>query len=969
MNKRNLWIAGLALMAAFGFSQPVHAHPAAAPVTIDLCATAGAAALPGGGSAAIWGYAPGDCSAQTPAASPGPILVVNAGDEVTVVLHNNLPEATSLSFPAQQLPSDRTGAAPGGAAVYTFVAGEPGTYLYEAGLTNNGPHQVGMGMVGVLIVRPAAAGQVYDDPATAYDDEAVVVLGELDPALNGAPATFDMRAYAPKYWLINGKAFPNTDAIATDAGRRLLVRYVNAGQQHHSMTALGLTQTLIGSNGKRLAYPTHLAAHTLAPGQTAEVLINVPAAAVAGTRFPLYDATLLLHNNGAPGFGGMLTHIVTQGSPGPTDTTGPAASAVSVAPNTTLGGLDITATIDDSASGNANIAAADYYIDTPGNLPGTLAAVDGAFDEPVEAVQANLPAAAVAALSSGSHTVYVRGQDANGNWGSYNLGALGIDNVGPTTGGLAVTPNPTAGGVDVALTGTANDSAGGNSSIAAVEYLIDQLNVPTPMSVSAAAPVVGLSATIPAATVASLTEGVHTISVRSKDAAGNWGAAAQVQLSIDRTGPVAANITAAPNPNNGNLPINSSQQSVRIDVQVTEVGSGPVASKVKAVEAFFDAPGPNGSGIQMLAVDGLYDSPTEAAYVFVPLTTIRAMADGAHQIHVHGQDSNNTWGAFAVGSLVIDKAAPAVSAGAFTPNPTNGAANVTLTATAADGATNIAAAEWFRGADPGVGRATALAAADGSFNSTSEALTASISLAGLTPGQYTFSLRARDAAGNWSAVANVTLTVSLAGGIFSDGFESGTFAAWTSTSGSGLSITPAAAMAGSTRGMQVAINGAAPSFVVDGTPANEAAYDARFYFHPNASTTGGGQHDIFVGVNSSGTALFSVQYRRLTTGGGTHQLRIVVARPGGTTTGAWQTITNAPHYVEVLWVASAAGGIGLYTDGALRQAISNLNLSAGTYRLDAVRLGPSAGLTAGNSGAQYYDSFVSKRTTSPLIGP
>ena len=36
-------------------------------------------------------------------------------------------------------------------------------------------------------------------------------------------------------------------------------------------------------------------------------------------------------------------------------------------------------------------------------------------------MQANLPAAAVAALSSGSHTVYVRGQDANGNPIGYGI--------------------------------------------------------------------------------------------------------------------------------------------------------------------------------------------------------------------------------------------------------------------------------------------------------------------------------------------------------------------------------------------------------------------------------------------------------------------------------------------------------------------------------------------------------------------
>ncbi len=40
---------------------------------------------------------------------------------------------------------------------------------------------------------------------------------------------FDMTAFAPKYWLINGKGYPNTDSIATAAGNTVLLRYVNAG--------------------------------------------------------------------------------------------------------------------------------------------------------------------------------------------------------------------------------------------------------------------------------------------------------------------------------------------------------------------------------------------------------------------------------------------------------------------------------------------------------------------------------------------------------------------------------------------------------------------------------------------------------------------------------------------------------------------------------------------------------------------
>ena len=100
------------------------------------------------------------------------------------------------------------------------------------------------------------------------------------------------------------------------------------------------------------------------------------------------------------------------------DTTGPSTSSVRVYPAFTRNGpVDVSATIDDSASGDAEIEEAEYFIDAVGATgTGTaLAADDGAFDESVEQVTATI---AVAGLDPGVHTMYVRGKDENGNWGA-----------------------------------------------------------------------------------------------------------------------------------------------------------------------------------------------------------------------------------------------------------------------------------------------------------------------------------------------------------------------------------------------------------------------------------------------------------------------------------------------------------------------------------------------------------------------
>ena len=115
-----------------------------------------------------------------------------------VTLHNiDLPSATSLMIAGQPGVPDMTGVTAGNSKTYSFPASgstslKPGTYLYEAGLTADGPRQVAMGLYGALIVRPAGAPlQAYADPSTTFADEAVLVLSEIDPAFNAAPTTFD----------------------------------------------------------------------------------------------------------------------------------------------------------------------------------------------------------------------------------------------------------------------------------------------------------------------------------------------------------------------------------------------------------------------------------------------------------------------------------------------------------------------------------------------------------------------------------------------------------------------------------------------------------------------------------------------------------------------------------------------------------------------------------------------------------
>jgi FtsP/CotA-like multicopper oxidase with cupredoxin domain len=359
----------LAVLGAGGF-KPSTAYAAACTPTItqDLWAKSGTATLYGTTTATIWGYAAQSADA---AGLPGPVLEVNEGDCVQVNLHNvDIPGTTSLLFQGQELIPDRAGVTAGNSTSYIFSASSAGTFLYEAGLTPNGQHQVAMGLYGALVVRPLTTGQAYDDVSTAFDKESVMVLSELDTALNSSsnPAAFDMRNFSPKYFLINGKAYPGTASFEVAANDRVLMRYINAGLQAHAMSTLGLSQAIIAQDGSLYNFSHKVVAETIATGQTLDTIINIPATAADGSKYAVYDANMLLRNNTGTGsinsgFGGMLTFLTIAGTGG--GGSGPVTSNVTLSPNPSNGSSPVTLSASIGAAGDPSIDAAEYFALSP----------------------------------------------------------------------------------------------------------------------------------------------------------------------------------------------------------------------------------------------------------------------------------------------------------------------------------------------------------------------------------------------------------------------------------------------------------------------------------------------------------------------------------------------------------------------------------------------------------------------------
>lgn len=287
-------------------------------VSVDLCAKAGSLTMPDGVTVDTWGFAfkPAgvvctDVSVE--AQVPGPTLRFDVGTQVTVTLHNALSEHVAISFPGQELPPDPLGAPPAGTATYAFEASRPGTYLYESGtLTGTAASiQVAMGLYGPLVVDSARSGTAYGTPETAYGREAVLVLSEIDPVLNADPSTYNFLDYKPTYWLINGKAYPETEPLGVSPGQRLLLRYVNASLSHNTMTLLGEDQGVIAKGGYPLNHAYEGVSHIIPAGQTWDTIVTAPDGANLGDRYALYNRNWQVTNAGDyPG--GMMTFVVVE---------------------------------------------------------------------------------------------------------------------------------------------------------------------------------------------------------------------------------------------------------------------------------------------------------------------------------------------------------------------------------------------------------------------------------------------------------------------------------------------------------------------------------------------------------------------------------------------------------------------------------------------------------------------------------
>jgi FtsP/CotA-like multicopper oxidase with cupredoxin domain len=257
-----------------------------------------------------------------------------------IALFDGVPEMSIAVPPGRQFP-------------YYYQPVDAGTYMYHCHFED--VEHVQMGMTGIVFVTPstdtATVKSAYGDGdgSTRYVRQYALLLSEIDPRPHDnleAVQEFQWVDYKAAYWIINGRAYPDTIKPENDAslphqpissliqanpGQRVLLRIVNLGYEQHAMQLTGIPMTVVGEDatllrgpgGADLSYRTNTI--YVGPGESRDVIFVAPAYVPGGAggssvaRGP-WNTYLFanrsyhkLNNNGsvdaATGLGGMVTEV------------------------------------------------------------------------------------------------------------------------------------------------------------------------------------------------------------------------------------------------------------------------------------------------------------------------------------------------------------------------------------------------------------------------------------------------------------------------------------------------------------------------------------------------------------------------------------------------------------------------------------------------------------------------------------
>ncbi len=180
---------------------------------------------------------------------PGPTIEAHQGDRVRFVVHNHLPEPTTIHWHGLELPIEEDGVPgliqdaipPGETYVYEYTLHQAGTFFYHSHMAM----QEAFGMVGYFIIHPAAAWE------PVVDRDFLLIFQNFHIAPNQTIS--DSMAMDWSWHTINGRSGPLTTPMVCKLGERVRVRILDfSPMQHHPVHFHGHTFWKTGHEGTRI---------------------------------------------------------------------------------------------------------------------------------------------------------------------------------------------------------------------------------------------------------------------------------------------------------------------------------------------------------------------------------------------------------------------------------------------------------------------------------------------------------------------------------------------------------------------------------------------------------------------------------------------------------------------------------------------------------------------------------------------
>lgn len=319
------WVSGNIVASPEKVEPAGRDHPKR--VYYHIYATDGYVQMPDGTQHYIFGFT--DKPVKGEATLPAPAIVADEGDAVYITMTNlgfkyrpDITDPHTIHLHGLHVipyfdgfPESSFSVPMGESFQYYFYAAHPGTYMYHCHV--EAAEHVTMGMYGPLIIYPKMGRKyAYNDRRTRFDREYVLLFSELDsrwhyalenpsfqPEIpqvlwtdpkNGQPdfANWVRVNFRPDFWLINGRAFPDTintsedlpgelyksqpmnSLIKAKLGDRVLLRFIHMGYQDHPIHAHGVHLTEIASDSEILENPLVKFTVPIHSGETYDVMMD-----------------------------------------------------------------------------------------------------------------------------------------------------------------------------------------------------------------------------------------------------------------------------------------------------------------------------------------------------------------------------------------------------------------------------------------------------------------------------------------------------------------------------------------------------------------------------------------------------------------------------------------------------------------------------------------------------------------------